>query len=58
MTEQPETPDVTDDEPQEAHLEAAPYDESERVAAPDWYDDTINVGDVANAADPDGGEGA
>lgn len=38
------------EQPTEAqHLEVEPYDDAERVEAPDWYDDTINVGDVANA---------
>lgn len=36
---------------EERHLEAVPYEESDRVEAPDWYDDTINVGDTANALD-------
>lgn len=42
---------TTPDEPatEEArHLDAEPYDEEARVAAPPWYDDTINVGDVSN----------
>ena len=35
--------------PMATHLEVEPYDDSERVQPPEWYDDTINVGDVANA---------
>lgn len=35
--------------PEAVHLEVVEYDESERVRAPAWYDDTINVGDVANS---------
>jgi len=40
----------TPQEPQEdaTHLDVEPYDETERVEAPDWYDDTVNVGDLAN----------
>ena len=30
------------------YLEVEPYDEDERVEPPEWYDDTINVGDEAN----------
>lgn len=45
--QQHETPD--DDAPEARHLDAEPYDEAERVTAPEWYDDTINVGDEANA---------
>jgi hypothetical protein len=42
------------DEPSEpvveaSHLIGEPYTEAERITPPDWYDDTINVGDVANA---------
>ncbi len=31
------------------HLEVEPYEGQDLEDAPDWYDDTINVGDVANA---------
>lgn len=35
--------------PDEAeHLTVEPYDDDEREQAPDWYDDDVNVGDVAN----------
>lgn len=42
MSEQP---------PEAQHLQVEPYGEDQRVEAPDWYDDTINVGDVANEED-------
>ena len=45
MTEQ--TPDET--APADVHLEIGPYDDAERVEAPEWYDDEVNVGDLANA---------
>ncbi len=47
MTETPPAPDG--ENPEAQHLEAVPYDDTERVDAPDWYDDTTNVGDKANA---------
>lgn len=31
--------------PDAKHLVVEPYGDEERVEAPDWYDDTINVGD-------------
>lgn len=31
------------------HLEAKPYNEEDRIKPPDWYDDTVNVGELANA---------
>lgn len=40
--------DMASAEPEAQHLDAQPYDDEERVEAPDWYDDTINVGDEAN----------
>lgn len=41
---------MADAQPEEAqHLEVKPYLGQDLDAAPDWYDDTINVGDVANA---------
>lgn len=43
MSQQPTSP------PEARHLDVEPYGDDERVQAPDWYDDTINVGDVANA---------
>lgn len=37
------------EKPEARHLEGEPYGDDDRVEAPDWYDDTINVGDAANA---------
>jgi hypothetical protein len=43
--------DEPGDEPtvEASHLIGEPYTDDERIEFPDWYDDTINVGDVANA---------
>lgn len=35
--------------PEARHLDVEEYPEDERVEAPPWYDDTINVGEVTNA---------
>lgn len=35
--------------PEEAtHLQVQPYKDSERSDPPEWYDDSINVGEVTN----------
>lgn len=43
--------DEPTDEPtvEASHLIGEPYDDEERIEFPGWYDDTINVGEVANA---------
>jgi hypothetical protein len=50
MTHDPKhaRPDEIEEMPEDQHLEVAPYEDTDRVEAPDWYDDTINVGDEAN----------
>jgi hypothetical protein len=37
-----------DDAPEAEHLTVEAYTDDDRVEAPPWYDDTINVGDEAN----------
>ena len=48
MSENPNDP-VSDDAPEVQHLEVEEYDDSDRVEAPEWYDDTIDIGDETNA---------
>lgn len=47
MSETPDKDETTTTE--ESHLIVGKYRDTDIVVAPDWYDDTINVGDVANA---------
>lgn len=35
-------------EPEASHLIVQPYDDADREDPPEWYDDTINVGDTSN----------
>lgn len=46
-TEPTPAPEV-EDAPEAQHLEVEDYTEGDLVEAPEWYDDTVNVGDVAN----------